>query len=50
MTFYQNSFVISPGLLYQLIRRDTGGLANEAFPSNAVVSSKQKLSGLKITN
>ena len=37
-------------LLYQLIRRDIGRLANEAFMSNPIVSSKQKLSGLKITN
>ena len=28
-------------LLYQLIRRDTGRLANEAFTSNPIVSSKQ---------
>ena len=37
-------------LLYQQIRRDTGQLANEAFTSNPIVSSKQKLNGLKITN
>ena len=37
-------------LLYQLIRRDTGRLANEAFTLNPIVSSKQKLNGLKITN
>ena len=37
-------------LLYQLIRRDTGRLANEAFTSNPIVSLKQKLNGLKITN
>ena len=37
-------------LLYQLIRRDTGRLANEAFTSNLIVSSKQQLNGLKITN
>ena len=36
-----NSFVISPGLLYHLIRRDYGRLANEAFTSNPVVSLKQ---------
>ena len=40
-TFYQNSFVISPGLLYYLIRRNTRRLANEAFTSNPIVSSKQ---------
>ena len=37
-------------LLYQLIRRDTGRLANEAFTWNPIVSLKQKLNGLKITN
>ena len=31
------------------MRRDTGGLANEDFTSNPVVSSKQQLSGLKTT-
>ena len=41
IVFYQNYFVISPGLLYHLIRRDTGGLANETFTSNPIVSSKQ---------
>ena len=40
IAFTQNSFVISPGLLYHLIRRDTGGLGNEAFTSD-LVSSKQ---------
>ena len=39
--FSQNSFVISPGLLYHLIRRDSGRLANDAFTSNPIVSSKQ---------
>ena len=34
-------------LLYQLIRRDTGRLANEAITSNPIVTSKQKLNGLK---
>ena len=43
-------FVVSPGLLYHPIRRDTGRLTNEAFTSNPIVSSKQYLSGLKITN
>ena len=33
-----------------LIRRDFARLANEAFTSNPIVSSKQQLSGLKITN
>ena len=40
----------SPGLLYHLIRRDTGRLANEAFTSNFIVSSRQWLSDLNITN
>ena len=31
IAFYQNSFVISPVLLYHLVRRDTGRLENEAF-------------------
>ena len=44
--FFFNSFVISPGL----IKHDTGRLENEAFTSNPIVSSKQKLSGLKTTN
>ena len=38
---YENSFVISPGLLHHLIRRDAGRLTNEAFTSNTIVSSKQ---------
>ena len=50
IAFYQNSFVISTGLVYYLIRRDSGRLANEAFKSNSIVSSKQWLNGLKITN
>ena len=41
IAFYQNSFVISPGLLYHLIRRNTGRLANEAITSNPIVSWKQ---------
>ena len=49
-SLFSKFFVISPGLVYHLIRRDTGRLANEAFTSNLIVSSKQKLSGLKITN
>ena len=32
IAFSENSFVISPGLLYHLITRNTGRLANEAFP------------------
>ena len=38
---YITWFVISPGLLYHLIWRDTGQLANESFTSNSIVSSKQ---------
>ena len=41
IAFSQNSFFVSPGLLYYLIRSDTGQLANEAFTSNTTVSSKQ---------
>ena len=41
IAFYQNSFVISPGSLYHLIRRDPGRLTNEAFTANPIVSSKQ---------
>ena len=41
MAFYQNSFVISLGLLYQLIRRDSGQVVNETFTSNPTVSLKQ---------
>ena len=41
ITFSQNSFAISPSLLYPLIRSDTGRLANEAFTSNPIVYSKQ---------
>ena len=40
----------SPGLLYHLIRRDTGRLANEVFMSNLIVSSRQWFSDLNITN
>ena len=39
--FSQNSFVISPSLLYHLVRRDRGRFANEAFTSNLIVSLKQ---------
>ena len=41
IAFSQISFVISPGLLYHLIRRDTGRHANEAFTSNPIVTLKQ---------
>ena len=40
-SFSQNSFVISPGLLYHLIRRHSGRLSNEAFTSNPIVSLTQ---------
>ena len=50
IAFSQYSFVISPGLLYHLIRRDSGRLVNEAFTSNLIVSLKEKLNSLKITN
>ena len=46
IAFFKNSFVIPLGL----IRHDTGCLANEAFTSDLIVSLKQWLSGLKITN
>ena len=42
IVFYQNYFVISPGLLYHLIIHYSRRLANEA--------SKQWLNGLQITN
>ena len=41
IAFYQNSFVVSAGLLCHLIRRDYGRLANKAFTSNPFVSLKQ---------
>ena len=41
IAFSQNYFVISPGLLYHLIRRDTGQLANEVFTANPIVSSRK---------
>ena len=47
--FSWNSFVISPSFFYHLIRRDNGLLANEAFSSDPIVSSKQWLNCLKIT-
>ena len=47
-SLFLNFFVIST----YLFGRDTGRLANEAFTSNPIVYSNQKLSasGLKITN
>ena len=50
IAFYQKFFVILPGLLYHLIRRHSGRLADVAFMSNSIVSLKQWLNGLKITN
>ena len=50
ITISQNSFVISPALLYHLIRGDTGLLANEIFTLNPIISSKKMFSGLKIRN
>ena len=41
IAFSQNYFVTSTGLLYHLIRRSSGRLANEAFKSNPAVSLKQ---------
>ena len=40
----------TPGLSYHLIRRNYGRLANEALTSIRIVSFKQKLNSLKITN
>ena len=36
--------------IIHLIRPDSGRLANEAFTTNPIASSKQWLNGLKITN
>ena len=47
IAFSQNSFVISPGLLYHLITRDNGWLANEAFTSNPLAVKNYKLTGYK---
>ena len=41
IAFSQNSFVISPGLLHDLIRRENKLLAKEAFISNTIVFLKQ---------
>ena len=41
IAFSQNSFVISPGLLYHLIRCNTGWLANKAFTLNPIVQKLQ---------
>ena len=50
IAFSQKSFVLSPGLLYHLIRHDSGRVANKVFTSNPIVSLKEYLNGLKITN
>ena len=50
IAFSQNSFVILPGLLYHLIRRDSGRLVNETFESCPIVSLEQQLNGSKIVN
>ena len=39
-SLFWRSLCYTPGLLYQLIRSDTGQLAKEAFTSNSIVSSK----------
>ena len=54
-SFLSNSFVLSPGLLYHLIRRDAGRLANETFTSNhgdikSYCFFETILNGLKIKN
>ena len=49
IAFSQN-FVLSFGLLYHLIRGDTARIANKAFTSNPMVSSKQDLSDIQVTN
>ena len=41
LAFSQNSFVISPGLLHDLIRRENKLLAKETFISNTIVFLKQ---------
>ena len=49
-TLLSKFFCYVTWLLYQLIRSDTGRLANEAFMSSPIVSFKQYLNGLKVTN
>ena len=49
-TLLSKFFCYVTWLFCQLIRRDTGWLAKEAFTSNSIVSSKQYLNGLKATN
>ena len=49
-SLYQYSFVILPDMLQYMIRHETGRIANEAFTSNPIVSSKQWLIDLNITN
>ena len=40
-SLFSKFFCVSPGLLYHMIRRDTGRLVNEAFTSSLITSSKQ---------
>ena len=49
-SFLSKLFCCITWLLYQLIRCNTGRLANEALTSNPIVSSKQQLNCLKIAN
>ena len=49
-TLLSKFFCYVTWLLYQLIRSDTGRLANETFTSSPIVSFKQYLNGLKVTN
>ena len=44
----QNSFIVSPGLLYHLTRGDTGRLVNEIVSSNPIDSLKEYLSVSKL--
>ena len=49
IAFFQIYFVISLGLLYHMIRRDSELFANEAFTSSSIVSSKQLVRSTIIT-
>ena len=49
-SLFSKLFFYITGLFYHLISRDSGRLANEAFTSNAIVSVKEYLNGLKTTN
>ena len=48
IVFSKNSFVISPGLLHHLIRRDIGRLVNDAFTSNPIISLAQRFKNHKL--